>query len=166
MKRVPLMAILSVLIASASCVLAQDAPMFRGDLQHTGTYAGPGVPKLKGVKWKVHTDGRVISSPAVVAGVIYVGSTDGNLYAVDSASGSVRWKFSTGSWVVSSPAVVNGIVYFGSYDSNFYAVDARTGQEKWKFQTGGEHRYVGKHLHHLEPAAEPMPDPWDFFLSS
>jgi len=145
---------------------AQDAPMFRGNLQHTGVYNAPGVAQFKQIKWKFHTSGRVISSPAVVGGVAYFGSTDGNLYAVNIASGKLTWKFATGSWVVSSPAVASGIVYFGSYDSNFYAVDATTGQLKWKFQTGGERRYAGKHLHHLEPAAERMPDPWDFFLSS
>jgi outer membrane protein assembly factor BamB len=62
--------------------------------------------------------------------------------------------------------VVSGIVYFLSYDSYFYAVDANSGQLKWKFQTGGERHYAGKHLHHLEPAAEAMPDPWDVYLSS
>jgi outer membrane protein assembly factor BamB len=35
----------------------------------------------------------VISSPAVAGGTIYVGSTDGNLYAVDSEAGALKWKF-------------------------------------------------------------------------
>lgn len=166
MKRVPLLStVLSTLLLS-TLMFAQDASMFRGDLAHTGVYSATGVPKLAGVRWKFHTDGAVISSPAVVNGVVYFGSTDSNLYAVDATSGTLKWKFPTGSWVVSSPAVAGGIVYFGSYDSYYYALDAATGQQKWKFQTGGERRYVGKHLHHLEPAAEPMPDPWDFFLSS
>jgi eukaryotic-like serine/threonine-protein kinase len=140
--------------------------MFRGNLQHTGAYNAAGVVKLNGIKWKFHTSGRVISSPAIANGVAYIGSTDGNLYSIDAASGTLKWKFATQSWVASSPAVQSGVVYFESYDSNFYAVDAATGQLKWKFQTGGEKRYAGKHLHHLEPAAETMPDPWDFYLSS
>jgi len=146
--------------------LGQDPPMFRGNLEHTGEYDAAGVTKLKGIKWKFHTGGRVISSPAIANGVVFVGSTDSNLYAIDAASGSLKWKVETGSWVNSSPAVAGGVVYFESYDSNFYAVDAGTGQVKWKYQTGGEKRYAGKHLHHLEPAAESMPDPWDFYLSS
>jgi len=140
--------------------------MFRGDLQHTGVYGAVGVPKLTGVKWKFHTGGRVISSPAVVNGVAYVGSTDGNLYAIDAGSGALKWKFETKSWEVSSPAVVAGVVYFLSYDGHLYVLDAATGQVKWKFATGGEKRYAGTHLHHLEPKAETMPDPWDFYLSS
>ena len=147
-------------------ISAQDAPMFRGNLQHTGVYSAPGVTKLAGIKWKFHTGGSVISSPAVVDGVAYVGSTDGYLYAIDTASGTLKWKFETKSWEVSSPAIVQGTVYFLSYDSNFYALDAATGHLKWKFATGGEKRYAGTHLHHLAPAAETMPDPWDFYLSS
>ena len=61
----------------------QDAAMFRGNLAHTGVYNAAGVPKFSQIKWKFHTDGQVISSPAVANGMAYVGSTDGNLYAVD-----------------------------------------------------------------------------------
>ena len=147
-------------------VAAEDAPMFRGNLQHTGVYNATGVPKLNGLKWKFHTAGRIVGSPAIVGGVAYVGSTDGNLYAIDASSGALKWKFETKGWVVSSPAVASGVVYFESYDSNFYAVDAATGQLKWKFQTGGERHYTAKHIHYLQPAAESMPDPWDFYLSS
>jgi hypothetical protein len=147
-------------------VLSQDAPMFRGNLAHTGVYNAAGVPKFNSIKWKFQTGGRVVSSPAVVAGVAYVGSTDGSLYAIDASTGTLKWKFATKGWVSSSPAVSSGVVYFESYDSNFYAVDAATGQFKWKFQTAGEKHYSGTHLHGLQPQAEAMPDPWDFYLSS
>ncbi|HUA14131.1 MAG TPA: PQQ-binding-like beta-propeller repeat protein [Verrucomicrobiae bacterium] len=155
-----------VVITYCVWAVAQDAPMFRGNLQHSGVYSTSGVATFNAIKWKFHTGGRVISSPAVVNGVVYVGSTDCNLYAIDAASGAQKWKFETKGWVVSSPAVDAGTVYFLSYDSNFYAVDAATGQLKWKFATGGERHYVATHLHYLQPAAETMPDPWDFYLSS
>jgi eukaryotic-like serine/threonine-protein kinase len=54
---------------------SQDSAMFRGDAAHSGIYAGNGVPKLSGVKWKFHTDGE--------GGVVYFGSADGNLYALN-----------------------------------------------------------------------------------
>jgi outer membrane protein assembly factor BamB len=96
----------------------------------------------------------------------YVGSTDGNLYAVDLESGAQKWKFETKVRVVSSPAVSNGIVYFGSYDGKFYALDAASGQLKWNFQTAGERRFAGRHIHGIQPEGETMPDPFDFYLSS
>jgi outer membrane protein assembly factor BamB len=145
---------------------AQDSGMFRGDAAHSGIYAGSGVPKLNGVKWKFRTGGEVVSSPAVVGGVVYVGSNDGRLYAIDEATGSLKWKFATGARVSSSPAVADGVVFFGSYDGNFYAVDAATGKVKWKFKNAGERRYAATHLHGALPVGETMPDPFDVYLSS
>jgi outer membrane protein assembly factor BamB len=140
--------------------------MFRGDSAHSGVYAGAGVPRLNGVKRKFQTGGEVVSSPAVVDGVVYVGSNDGKLYAIDGAIGLLKWKFATGARVSSSPAVADGVVFFGSYDGNFYAVDARSGGVKWKFKNAGERRYAGTHLHGALPVAEKMPDPFDVYLSS
>jgi eukaryotic-like serine/threonine-protein kinase len=80
----------------AAPILGQGAATFRGDLAHTGAYDAPGVPVFHKVKWQFHTGGMVISSPAVVKGVAYFGSTDRNLYAVDVASGALKWKFTGG----------------------------------------------------------------------
>ena len=140
--------------------------MFRGNSEHSGVYEAAGVPSFTGVKWTFHAKGELISSPAVDAGAIYVGSTGGFLYAIDRATGVEKWHFDAKSRIASSPAVANGMVYFGAYDGNFYAVDEANGQLKWKFATGGERRFAGKHLHGSEPATETMPDPWDCYLSS
>jgi len=72
----------------------------------------------------------------VVNGIVYVGSWDKNLYAIDAVTGKEKWRFATGDKVDSSPAVANGIVYVGSNDKNLYAIDAVTGKEKWRFATG------------------------------
>ena len=140
--------------------------MFRGNLAHTGAYDAAGVPKLSGLKWKFHAGGLIVSSPAIAEGLVYVGSTDGNLYAVDAQSGAMKWKFKTKARVVSSPAVAGGLVYFSSYDGWFYAVDAMAGKLKWKFSNAGERRFAARHIHGSLPAAETMPDPFDCYLSS
>jgi eukaryotic-like serine/threonine-protein kinase len=160
-----LLATLSALLLSLP-IFASDAAMFRGNPQHTGVYDAPGVPQFSRIKWKFHTAGRVVSSPAIAEGTVYVGSTDRNLYAIDLESGAQKWKFATKSEVTSSPAVDAGTVFFGSYDGKFYAVDAGNGRMKWSFQTGGERRYAGSHLHGAQPVAEVMPDPFDYYLSS
>jgi outer membrane protein assembly factor BamB len=87
-----------------------------------------------------------LSSPVVAEGAVYFGSGDGNLHAVDAATGDLRWKFQTGDVVHSSPAYVDGILFFGSWDSYFYAVEAATGKEKWRFHGGEDpaiHNQVG-----------------------
>ena len=66
------------------------------------------------------------SSPAVVGGVIFVGSLDGKVYALNAATGALIWSYTTGDWVASSPAVVGGVVYVGSGDGKVYALNAAT----------------------------------------
>jgi outer membrane protein assembly factor BamB len=87
-----------------------------------------------------------LSSPALGGGAVYFGSGDGNLYALDAATGDLKWKFKTGDVVHASPAYADGVVFFGSWDSYFYAVDAKTGAEKWRFHGGEDpviHNQVG-----------------------
>jgi eukaryotic-like serine/threonine-protein kinase len=157
---------LSLLMMLCPAALAQNAATFRGDAAHTGVYDAPGIAAFHKIKWQFHTGGQILSSPVVVSDTVYFGSNDHQLYAVDLATGAEKWKFKTGGRVASTPAVANGLVFFLSYDSNFYALEAATGGLKWKFATAGEHRFSAKHLHGMEPAAEIMPDPFDFFLSS
>ena len=54
-------------------------------------------------------------------GVVYVGSVDGNAYALNASTGAELWYYTTGIVRYSSPAVANGVVYVGSSDGNMYA---------------------------------------------
>ena len=94
-------------------VFAADAPMFRGNAEHTGVYDGAGTTAFGGVKWTFHAKGAFVASPAVVGDLVFAGSTDGFLYAVNRGIGTLKWKFETKGRVVSSPAAAGGIVYFG-----------------------------------------------------
>jgi outer membrane protein assembly factor BamB len=145
--------------------LANQSATFRADPAHTGVYDSA-APALSKVKWRFHTRGKIFSTPAVANGLVYVGSYDGNLYAVRVADGSRAWAFKTHGPVTSSPAVSNGLVYFLSVDGNAYAVGASDGRERWHFTTGGERRFIAPGIHGMIPRSEPMPDPFDLFLSS
>lgn len=79
-----------------------------------------------------------LSSPAIANGIVYFGSGDHAVYAVDAATGQQKWKFETGNVVHASPAVVDGTVYIGSWDRNMYALNATTGKELWRYQTGND----------------------------
>ena len=113
-------------------------PMFRGDAMHSGTYEGPTPRQFHRVKWKFPTGDRVISSPVFKDNVIYFGGDDGNVYAVDAATGRQIWKRATNGPVPATPAIADGTVYIGSYDGKFYAFNAQIGALKWKFATDGE----------------------------
>jgi len=152
-------------LAIVPVVHAQDAH-FHSNAARTGVFNAPGVPEFHKVKWQFRAKGPVLSSPVVSGDTVYVGSSDHNFYAIDLATGTLKWKFETEGRVSGSAAVSGGAVFFESYDSNFYCLDAASGKLKWKFKTDGERRFAARHLHGSEPAAELMPDPFDFFLSS
>jgi len=148
----------------ATAIDAQS--MFRGDAMHSGTYAGPAPRQFHRVKWKFPTGDRVISSPVFKDNVIYFGGDDGNVYAVDAATGRQIWKRATNGPVPATPAIADGTVYIGSYDGKFYAFNAQTGALKWKFATDGERRFEAKGLHGMKPKNQTIADPFDTFLSS
>jgi outer membrane protein assembly factor BamB len=74
----------------------------------------------------------------VVEGQIYVGSLDGNVYALAADSGKITWTFKTEGKVRATPAISDGVVYIGSWDECMYALDGRTGQLRWKTPVEGE----------------------------
>ena len=91
--------------------------------------------------WSYTTGGWVVTAPAVVDGVVYVGSDDYSVYALNAASGELLWSHATGDVIRSTPTVVDGRVFVGSNDNHVYALDAATGELLWRFDTGGWAQY-------------------------
>jgi len=96
--------------------------------------------------WFLDTAEPVTATPAVVDGVVYVGSWEGVFYAVDAGSGDVLWEHASPAWpgatfgpIVSSAAVADvwmpgnrtqRLVIFGA-GPRVYALDAADGSEVW-----------------------------------
>lgn len=75
------------------------------------------------------------STPALNEGSLYVGSADGNFYALDEEDGAVKWSYKTKKQVNSSPAIADGKVVFGSFDGSVNALNLSDGSEVWKVKT-------------------------------
>ena len=127
--------------------------MFRSAAARHGTYVAAGT-SYAGLQWRFQTNGTVRSSPVVSGGVVYVGSSDGGLYAIDERTGARRWRYDAGSAVTSSPAVANGTVFAQSYAGVVVALDARTGARRWIVRTGPRMRQPWGH------------ESGDFYISS
>jgi outer membrane protein assembly factor BamB len=145
---------------------AQGAAQFRSDPAHTGVFASAAPKEISHVLWVFRTGGRVFSSPVVADGLVFIGSNDHFLHAIQVSTGHELWKFATDANVNSTPAVAQGVVYVLSLDGNAYAVDEHTGRLRWKFSTGGESRPNLAGIYGLAPSREVVPDVWDFLLSS
>jgi outer membrane protein assembly factor BamB len=61
--------------------------------------------------WSYPTGNSILSSPAVTNGLIYIGSDDHKLYALNATTGAFVWSYTTGNMIYSSPIVTNGVVY-------------------------------------------------------
>ena len=157
------------IVLAVSLLFAQNAisqTTFHGNNARTGVSDSAGPQVSGGVQWRFKTGGPIIASPAIADGVVFIGSSDGVLYAIDQNTGQQKWKAAFTDPISSSPAVANGLVYFLTYDGGFYALDARTGAVKWRFATGGERRFEAKGIHGLTPSNQNIADPMDLFLSS
>ena len=73
-------------------------------------------------------------SAAFAHGLEFIGSSDGNLYALDVVNGTLRWKLHTLGAIISTPLVIRNNVIVGSMDNYVYAVDVDTGFTSWRFE--------------------------------
>lgn len=78
------------------------------------------------------------SSPVIIEETLYVGSSDSNLYSINTLNnGSVNWKFTGDGMIRSTPYYYNGMVFIGTWAGTVYSVNAETGIENWQFHTNG-----------------------------
>jgi outer membrane protein assembly factor BamB/tRNA A-37 threonylcarbamoyl transferase component Bud32 len=110
-----------------------------GALVRAFTSPQPGGGSTGGIKplWSFKCEDEVRGTPAISQGVLYVGSYDNNLYALNAADGKFQWKYPTEGGVVSRPLVADGNVYFGSEDKRLHVVGVRSGKVVWTYYTNG-----------------------------
>jgi outer membrane protein assembly factor BamB/tRNA A-37 threonylcarbamoyl transferase component Bud32 len=134
-------------------------------------YPPPGAPGAPGAAsamipettvdalWTFKAEDEIRSSALVAKGIVFLGSYDSNIYALNSKTGDFLWKNPSDAGVASSPALWEDILVYGSEDHNIYALDARRGAVLWLFHTAGPVRssprvysgqvYIGSDDQHL-----------------
>ena len=95
------------------------------------------------VKWAVKFPGanRTRSQPALAGGLIFVGSHNGQVYALDQQSGCRVWSYQAAGEVrtgivIDAQSAADGAtaLYFGDVLGNVYALDARSGNQIWRIR--------------------------------
>jgi Ca-activated chloride channel family protein len=82
--------------------------------------------------------GHLGSPPVHASGWLYLATTDGQLLALDPATGSQVWSYAAGVPIRSQPAVVAGRVYVGSETGEILMVDSHhDGAGDWPMWGGG-----------------------------
>lgn len=91
--------------------------------------------QLATAKWRFHMGGGSKCAPLVYNGRVYVGANDGNLYALDEATGKLVWQVAAGGEIMTQPVVYKDTILFGTGGGAFYAVTT-DGKAKWSFPAG------------------------------
>jgi len=106
-------------------------PMFRHDSQHTG-YTPSRIPSTVKQKWNFTTlgPGAVKTSPVVADGMVFVGSDDGNFYALNQTTGKILWFRSIGV-STNHPAVDSSKKVFIGIGTTLYALNKANGATGW-----------------------------------
>lgn len=115
-----------------------EAVMSRGGPTRTGVYDGSGPKQKPDIKWRFETDGGNVGLPVVADGVVYYGSSDYNMYALDAETGQEQWRFQTEGRVYAAPAVTGGSVYLCAglvRGGKICSVSTETGDKEWCFGT-------------------------------
>ncbi|MDB4713032.1 PQQ-binding-like beta-propeller repeat protein [bacterium] len=88
--------------------------------------------------WEFPIEDSFYSSPLIGPdGTVYIGSSIGNLYALNSANGETVWSkpLASGGLMHTRPAIdANGDIYFCTYSRKFYALN-KDQELKWYFDT-------------------------------
>jgi outer membrane protein assembly factor BamB len=136
MRRLLVLAVLLPLTLAADAGKKDDWLLYRGNALQTGAVKAALPDKLE-IHWQFATKDMIEGAPAVHQGVVYVGSQDENLYALDLANGQKKWSYKAGP--IKAPASYHdGAVYVGDGNGLFHCVDAAKGTKRWAFETSGE----------------------------
>ena len=81
---------------------------------------------------------RLALKPAVVDGVVYAASHDGEVAAFSADKGKRVWAAKTKLSLSAGPEVGGGLVVLGSSDGDIIALDAANGSQKWRKSIASE----------------------------
>ncbi len=95
------------------------------------------------VLWERVTDHRLSGPPTFVTapvyhrGRVFLAFLDGDLVAVDAATGKTAWKRNLHAHLESSPLAVDGDLFLGDDKTNLVSLRASDGKIRWQFSSPG-----------------------------
>lgn len=85
--------------------------------------------------WTTDLGSPIEGTPRLGGSRVFLGTTSGELVALDRATGKVLWRHETGGKIIGGPNVIDRdgslAVLAGSYDKALHCLDAATGGVRW-----------------------------------
>jgi len=127
-----------------SRVAIYGTPVVAGDLVYIAGYNGKiyayNLSNISSLRWVYPREGNLqpfVSGLVEADGKLFIGGSDGRVYALDATTGDKLWEFATGEKIWGTPAIDGNTLYIGSFDKKLYALNTADGSKKWEFVTEG-----------------------------
>jgi outer membrane protein assembly factor BamB len=112
-----------------------ELALYRGNPQRTGVFDFPAIRDEPSINWQTKLSSTWLMPPILAGDVLYTGSGDGTLYAVDVRTGEKLWSTGGFSQLENSGAVSGDTLVAGGYDGRVRGLDRHTGEVLWSFDT-------------------------------
>ena len=89
------------------------------------------VEKTARKRGKEKIDWRFSGGPGAGDGLVVVGTLEGEVIALDAASGTEKWRAKVPNEVIAAPAIGQGLVLVRANDGGVTAFDAASGERRW-----------------------------------
>jgi eukaryotic-like serine/threonine-protein kinase len=108
--------------------------LYRGNPQRTGAYNTEAIRHQPEVKWQTQVSSTWLMPPMVADGILYTGSGDGVLYALNAETGELIWSTGGFGQLESTGAIAGDMIITGG--ELVQALDRQIGNVLWSFRTG------------------------------
>ncbi len=125
----------------------QAAPLIEGDTLYAATWAGSVHALVREdaaliPRWSFSADRPFRADPTRAGELLLAPGTNGTLYALDPADGSLRWTFPTGQPLLSAAAADQKRAYLTDLGGSLWAVGLEDGAPAWRATLGGPAWYA------------------------
>ncbi len=93
-------------------------------------------PAPGALRWSHPTGSWIDAAPAIDGDVVYIGSQDRHLYALETSGGTPVWDYPADSGITGTAAVTQSLVIFGTLGGKVLGVDKANGERVWTFAAG------------------------------
>lgn len=80
---------------------------------------------------------KIVAPALQVGDIVYVGTADNHMLALNRATGEELWDFEMGHAVWGQPAFDDDVLYVTNMDWSVYALNAQSGELLWQAELGG-----------------------------
>lgn len=90
----------------------------------------------KSDKWTFEAVGTLRASPVLYDDLVFIGSEDKNVYAIDKYTGVLEWSMKLDDVIGTSPAVSGNTLVIGTEAGTVYGIHRNEGEELWQVDVG------------------------------